>query len=273
MGNLTSPRKASAKEVKLTLFDERVQSSRGNNDEDKNDEKKEDDCITLQEFVRVHGFSSKSKSSLSQLIESHRQNSYEDDTTLSYLGSLKEKTSPCPKYLDYASPGTMPRRGFRPGAREEFVSCLRDTNLDSNDVQGIRKLSESAHIGQEIKSGPYRGLNQNESAVKVASEIYGIFNNLEEKIEEGELSYSDPNPPEVLQRFHQSGLDAVGVKETFKAGWNHLGKAEKTFTEITDMSSVGYKRSDITTESSMKLYSSFFDSSSEIRPVSLFLDS
>ena len=273
MGNLTSPRRASAKEAKLTLFDERVQSSKGNNDEDKNDEKKEDDCITLQEFVRVHGFSSKSKSSLSQLIESHRQYSHEDDMSLSYLGSLKDKTEPCTKYIDYASPGTMPRtRGFRPGAREEFVSCLRDTNLDSNDVQGIRKLSESAHIGQEIKSGPYRGLNQNESAVKVASEIYGIFNNLEEKIEEGELSYSDPFPPEVLQRFHQSGLDAVGVKETFKAGWNHLGKAEKTFTEITDMSSVGYKRSDITTESSMKLYSSFFDSSSEIRPVSLFLD-
>jgi len=264
MGNLTSPRKASTKEAnKLTLFDERVQSS-------KKEEKGEDeeiDYISLQEFVKVHGFSSKSKSSLSQLIASHPQNSYEDDETLSYLGSLKEKVEPCAKYVDYACPGTMLRRGFRPGAREEFALCLRDTNLDSNDVQGIRQLAESAHIGKEIKSGPYRGLNQNESAVKVASEIYGIFNNLEEKVGEGDLSYSDPNPPDVLYRFQQSGLDAVGVKEYFGAGWNHLGKAEKAFTEITDMAAVGYKRSDITTAYSMKLYSSFFDSASEIRPL------
>jgi hypothetical protein len=45
------------------------------------------------------------------------------------------------KYLDYASKHTMPRRGFRPGAREEFAQLLRDTTLDSNDVQGIRKVS------------------------------------------------------------------------------------------------------------------------------------
>ena len=269
MGNLSSPRKASTKEAnKLTLFDERVQSSKGNEGGMK-DDNVESTYMSLQEFVNVNGFSSKSKTALSQLIESHPQSqySYGDDATLSYLGNLKEKKEPCSKYLDYASPGTMPRRGFRPGAREEFALCLRDTNLDSNDVQGIRKLAESAHIGQEIKSGPYLGLNQNESAVKVTSEIYGIYNNLEEKVEEGDLSYSDSNPPDMLQRFQQSGLDALGVKESFRAGWNHLGKAEKTFTEITDMSAVGYKRSDITTEYSMKLYSSFFDSSSEIRPL------
>ena len=158
MGNLNSPRKSSAKEAKLTLFDERVQSFKGN-DRDKKDEKGEDDYTTLQEFVSAHGFSSKSKSSLTQLIESHPQ--YSGDATLSYLGSLKEKIEPCAEYLDYASPGTMRRRGFRQGAREEFALCLRDTSLDSSDVQGIRKLAESAHIGQEIKSGPYRGLNQN----------------------------------------------------------------------------------------------------------------
>lgn len=34
----------------------------------------------------------------------------------------------------------MPRRSFRPGAREEFAACLSDTTLDSNDVQGMRKV-------------------------------------------------------------------------------------------------------------------------------------
>ena len=269
MGNLT-PRKATTKDAnKLTLFDERVQSSKGNGDV-KGDKGVDTTYMSLQDFVKANGFSSKSKCSLSQLIESHSQSERskdDSDATLSYLGSLTEKKEPCAKYLDYASPGTMPRRGFRPGAREEFAMCLRDTTLDSNDVQGIRMLSESAHIGQELKSGPYRGLNQNESSLRVASEIYSIFNNLEEKIEDGDLSYSDSNPPDVLNKLQQSGLDAVGVKESFRSGWDHLGKAEKTFTEINDISAVGYKRSDITTEHSMKLYSSFFDSSSEIRPL------
>ena len=104
----------------------------------------------------------------------------------------------------------MPRRSFRPGVREEFSTCLKDTTLDSNDVRGIRKvnidcrfpfaammmctaclyftlilfspliytkmpiqLAESAHICQELLSGPYRGLNQNESAVRVAATIHG----------------------------------------------------------------------------------------------------
>lgn len=46
-----------------------------------------------------------------------------------------------------------------------------------------------------------------------------------------------------------------------------MAKAEKSYNEIVDMSSIGYRRSDITTDSSMKLYSSFFDQSSEISPV------
>lgn len=37
------------------------------------------------------------------------------------------------------------------------------------------------------------------------------------------------------------------------------------------MSSIGYRRSDITTDSSMKLYASFYDQASEIGPVRLFL--
>lgn len=58
-----------------------------------------------------------------------------------YIGSLQEKEEPSVKYIDYASKHTMPRRGFRPGAREEFAQLLSDTTLDSNDVQGIRKVS------------------------------------------------------------------------------------------------------------------------------------
>ena len=165
----------------------------------------------------------------------------------------------------------MPRRSFQPGRREEYAACLSrvGVGIDSNDVQGIRKLAESAHICQEIQSGPYRGLNQNESAVRVATTIHGYFNYLEEKVDEGELSYNEIHPPELLETLKQKDLYSVGVTETSYAGWKHLAKAEKSYSEIVDMSSIGYRRSDITTDSSMKLYSSFFDQSSEISPVRL----
>ena len=195
------------------------------------------------------------------------------DNTLHYLGSLQEKAEPCEKYVDYASNSTMPRRSFQPGRREEYAACLSrvGVSIDSNDVQGIRKLAESAHICQEIQSGPYRGLNQNESAVRVATTIHGYFNYLEEKVDEGELSYNEIHPPELLETLKQKDLYSVGVTETSYAGWKHLAKAEKSYSEIVDMSSIGYRRSDITTDSSMKLYSSFFDQSSAISPVRLCL--
>lgn len=191
------------------------------------------------------------------------------DAQLHYLGSLKERAEPCAKYLDYASSATMPRRSFRPGAREEFAALLSDTTLDSNDVQGIRKvrdivhlpwrtllsssffhwclffiistsmqLAESAHICQELQTGPYRGINQNESAVRVATTIHSHFNYLEEKVEEGELNY-DESPLGLLEKLKEDDLYSVGVMESFYAGWLHLAKAEKAYSEIVDISSVG----------------------------------
>ena len=79
--------------------------------------------------------------------------------------------------------------------------------------------------------------------------------------------YNEIHPPELLETLKQRDMYSVGVTESFYAGWKHMAKAEKSYNEIVDMSSIGYRRSDITTDSSMKLYSSFFDQSSEISPV------
>jgi hypothetical protein len=99
-----------------------------------------------------------------------------------------------------------------------------------------------------------------------------FFNYLEEKVEKGELSYSEIHPPELLETLKQNDLySSAGVTESFYSGWKHLAKADKSYSEIVDMSSIGYRRSDITTASSMKLYSSFFDQSSEISPVRCFV--
>jgi len=262
-----TPRKATPKESKITLFDERVQSSKGHGEQDEAAEE-DQGYISLQEYVNNYGFNTKNRSSLNQLIEAHtsRPHALSNGELLEKPVTLRGANQ---KYVDYATNSTMPRRSFRPGRREEFAACLSrvGVGIDSNDVQGIRKLSESAHICQEIQSGPYRGLNQNESAVRVATTIHGYFNFLEEKVEEGELSYSEIHPPELLETLKQNDLYSVGVTESFYSGWKHLAKAEKTYSEIVDMSSVGYRRSDITTDSSMKLYSSFFDQSSEISPL------
>ena len=71
-GASLSPRRATPKESKqITLFDERVQSSKGHDNLDKPTEDDEGGSISLEEYVHNHGFNSKSRSSLTQLIEAH----------------------------------------------------------------------------------------------------------------------------------------------------------------------------------------------------------
>lgn len=279
IAGLTS-RKAASKESKVTLFDERVQSL-PKDQTDKKTEASEDDqdgtYISLKDYVSNHGFNSKCKTSLNQLVEAHAYKRHElsdphpDWRGENYLGSLKEKQVPNPKYVDYASSSTMPRRSAHPpGRKEEFAASLNrvGVSIDSDDVSEIRKLADSAHICQKLQSGPYRGLNQDESAVRVATTIHGYYNYLEEKVEEGELSYDEIHPPELIETLKQRDLHSVGVTESFYAGWKHMAKAERSYSEIVDMaSSIGYRRSDLTTDSSMKLYCSFFDQSSEISPL------
>lgn len=104
--------------------------------------------------------------------------------------------------------------------------------------------------------------------MKVATTVHSYFNFLEERVEEGELSYNEVHPPHLLETLKQADLYSVGVTQTMYSGWRHQAKAEKTYNEIVDMTSIGCRRSDITTESSMKLYTSFFDQSTEMSPVS-----
>ena len=134
-------RTASPKEAKATLFDERVQSYKGVSEDAGAAEDEDGRVTTLREYVGAHGYAAKNRPSLIELIDAHTQKpSPGSRIDPAYLGSLQDKKVPSDLYLDYASKETMPRRGFRPGARAEFEECLREVNLDSNDVQGIRKV-------------------------------------------------------------------------------------------------------------------------------------
>ena len=137
---ILATRTASPKEARATLFDERVQSYRGASGDPDAAESEDGHVTTLREYVSEHGYAARSQPSLIELIDAHSQKSSTGGIDPAYLGSLQDKKVPSDMYLDYASKETMPRRDFRPGARAEFEECLREVNLDSNDVQGIRKV-------------------------------------------------------------------------------------------------------------------------------------
>ena len=169
-----TPRKPPPKESRASLFEDRVQSSKAR--ESRTAPSADDTTYqSLDEFIKINGFNSKSRATINQLLKAHNKHgivsSGHSDKNSKYqgifyfvfcftfcialtivssmigfdkpkfIGSLQEVEEPSVKYIDYGSKHTMPRRGFRPGAREEFSKLLSDTTLDSNDVKGIRKVS------------------------------------------------------------------------------------------------------------------------------------
>jgi hypothetical protein len=115
------------------------------------------------------------------------------------------------------------------------------------------KLAESAHIGENITSGIYKGLSQRTSAVEVATVIHEQFNALDNMRSRGELREGIPLMDKELKR---RGFG--GVKGSVKSGWDEHMTAETIYSEMFSMSSTSYKRSDLTTENSLKLYSSLY---------------
>ena len=124
------------------------------------------------------------------------------------------------------------------------------------------KLSQSAHISNEILSGPYSGLSQHESAVEVTTVIQEQLNALESLKERGVL----PNSvlPGVHEDLRRRSLDTVGVMDAVYSGWHRYSKTEECYREIIDSSSLGQRRSDLTDSNSMDLYSSFYDDSTPL---------
>lgn len=174
-----------------------------------------------------------------------------------FVGRLGPEESPCNEYLQYVS--SSPGKPFRRGAIEEFRDCLHDTSLDSDDVGGIRMLAESAHIGHTIRSGPFSGLKEQTSAIEVATVIHEQINVLDSMRARGDLRGGLPLVDNELKRRE---VHSEGVREAVALGWKRYISAEQQYAEIVDNSRTQCRRSDITTENSLELYSSFFDDSS-----------
>merc|ERR1712238_641902 len=166
-----------------------------------------------------------------------------------YVGSLEQGVLKYdPQYLTYTQElNSSPfEKNYKQNVKNEFSKCLLETSLEANDVDGILKLAQSAHISNEIKSGPYRGLSQHESAVEVATVVNEQFNTIDNMRKRGELCGG--GLPGVNEELKKREMDTPGVIEAVFGGWDRFASSEQTYQEIMESPSIGHQRSDLTDE-------------------------
>ncbi|KAI2489210.1 hypothetical protein MHU86_25387 [Fragilaria crotonensis] len=135
----------------------------------------------------------------------------------------------------------------------------------SDDVEGIRTLAESANIGETLRSGPYRGLHQSESAVAITTVIEEQLNALASNKGNEEVSGMSLVDVELRRR----GYHTAGVREAVARGWERTRIAEAQYAEVVGNGESTCRRSDLSTPSSLELYSSFFCDSVRLSPLDL----
>ncbi len=96
------------------------------------------------------------------------------------------------------------------------------------------------------------------SAIEVATTIQEQFNAHDSALVHG------GGPRVVETELRRRGVYATGVRDTINRGLEHLTAAENQYSEILDYSRKECRRSDLTTEDSLKLYASEFDGASEL---------
>jgi hypothetical protein len=238
-------------------------------DPEKQDNKVGED---LDQVISKHGFVPKKRSSLRRLVQEYDIIDDEIPSSASIL-SEEENTSgklpyryigdtnrrfekPRDEYLRCVQPSEyLESSRYNPIAFEEFKESLHALSLNANDVNEIHDLSESAHVGQEIKSGPYRGLDRNFSAIEFSTVVFEQLNAYESIRRRGEFQNGIPAMDSELIR---RGFYTDGVRESIAGGWDDYIEAEKQYRETCHDASVQFQRSDLTTANSLKLYTSFF---------------
>lgn len=103
---------------------------------------------------------------------------------------------------------------------------------------------------QQIQSGPYHGLDKDESAIFVETAIYEQFNAID--------SYASSGKDRVQRELSRRGLDAAGVAETVASSWDELLKARDLCSQICRRPAVTSLRGELTSESALSMYTSLF---------------
>lgn len=235
--------------------------------ENSEEEKGQDDS-TLQKFISSHGFEAPRRPMLRRFVQKHDivEDSIKTFRQLpmdgglpshSYLGDtnwrnerVRDEYVRCVQPSDY-----LQSSACNPQAFNEFKESLNAMSLNVNDVRGIHNLAESGHLGRQIKSGPYKGLDRDFSAVEVSTVVFEQLNAYEKIKNRGELQEGIPLMDSELKR---RGFYTDGVKETIGDGWERNLEAEKQYQETCSEGGLKFTRSDLTTTNSLKLYTSFF---------------
>jgi hypothetical protein len=68
----------------------------------------------------------------------------------------------------------------------------------------------------------------------------------------------------VESELQRRGFDTDGVKEAIGEGWHDYKTSEKQYTEVVKGSMDEWRRSDLSTEDSLKLYTSMFNSETTV---------
>lgn len=96
--------------------------------------------------------------------------------------------------------------------------------------------------------------------------LHEQLNALESMLTRGNLNEGFPIIGEELRR---RGYNTAGMKEAVASGWAKQETAERQYMELLNTSNIGCRRSDLTTEESMQLYTSFFDDATPLSTLDL----
>jgi hypothetical protein len=132
-------------------------------------------------------------------------------------------------------------------------------------VTGIHELSESAHIGGIMLSGPYKGLSKEMSAIEVSTAIHGQLSAFQsESLGKSHAIHQDARSSGrylAELELERQGLGTEGVMASIREDWDTLMNAEMQYRAIVDGKIEHCRRSDLTTGDSLGLYASACDPS------------
>lgn len=219
----------------------------------------------LSDFLREYGYGSDHENnSLNVHFLNIEDEKKEDLGAHNYIGNLDNQVNYIDEneYIKYVKHLPTPGK-FRESAKAEFTKCLAETNLRSDDVKGILNFAKSAHIFAKIPHGKYQDLDQSTSAKSVAALSHGYLNtSSSHELEAGHLN----RYLRSQQQLDISGW-SNGIYHQIIDGHNSLRKSEKAFHDILHKESdslLVHHRSELTSEKSMKMYCSFYDSNSTL---------
>ena len=165
------------------------------------------------------------------------------------------------EFVAYAENPSLLAETFNPNSFSEFTESLAEVTLNSDDVEGIRKLATSAHITSEITSGPYEGLLQDTSAIGVSTLVHSQLEVLASAAERGD---EEDGKKQMMANLQKNGIEATCMKDLIEQKWEELKDSKGINREILEDGNLKSMRSELTTDEGLSLYCRYHDEESII---------